>query len=395
MKIAVFSDLFHPELNGVSDSALATARQLALRGHEIRFYVPRYTAKDYAIANLPPIERDWGRGITIRRLFSLPYPTGTGQGRAVIPSPFILRDVKAFRPDAIHAHLFMGVGWDALMAAKFLRIPLIGTNHTAISEFIRYSPIKAPWFSRFALRYVSWFYNRCRYVTTPSRSLIDEMIAWGFRKPHEVISNPIDTDLFKVPSAQERDAARKEFGLVGPTFVYAGGLFPQKNLDVLVRAMGHAVKQDPSITLMLPGHGSERSRLENIATEFSVLPRVRFLGTLEKPALARLFQAGDVFVIASTSETQNMSLIQAMACGLPAIGVRSRALPEYIPASAGLLVPPGDDRAFATAMIGLVHDDGKRLEMSQNAPACVERFSVSSIADRWELIYQEVIHKKV
>src|SRR3990167_10191588 len=110
MKIAVFSDLFHPELNGVSDSALATARQLALRGHEIRFYVPRYTAKDYAIANLPPIERDWGRGITIRRFFSLPYPTGTGQGRAVIPCGFRTIAIRQFHPDIIHVHLPFGVG---------------------------------------------------------------------------------------------------------------------------------------------------------------------------------------------------------------------------------------------------------------------------------------------
>ena len=85
MRIAIFSDNFYPELSGISDSVISLARTLAARGHTIHFYVPYYAKKDYAVLKVPFRELDLGPNTEIHRLFSIPFPMGTEQGRAVVP----------------------------------------------------------------------------------------------------------------------------------------------------------------------------------------------------------------------------------------------------------------------------------------------------------------------
>src|SRR3989338_1062539 len=147
MRIAIFSDVFHPEISGISDSIISLAEELSKMGHEIRFYVPSYSEKNYAKVGLANKEIKLGKNISILRLPSVPYPTGTGQGRLVIPSPFIIWDVKKFNPDVIHTQLFFGAGLEAILSSKILKKPLLGTNHTAVKEFMKYSPLNGKWAS--------------------------------------------------------------------------------------------------------------------------------------------------------------------------------------------------------------------------------------------------------
>mgnify|MGYP001612978778 CR=1 FL=1 len=396
MKIAIFSDTFYPEISGITDSALPIAIELAKRGNKIRFYVPSYSEKNYRIVGQPKENIELGPNIEVHRLFSLPFPSGTHQARFVLPSFWIFLFVKKFKPDIIQTHLFAGVGLEALMLGKFNKIPIIGTDHTAISEFIRYSPIKSKWFKNLVFRYVSWFYNKCDFVTAPSPSVILEMENHGFKNKSKVISNPVDTLVFKPCLKQNKKELKSEFGFSDNTIIYAGRLAPEKNIDVLIHALLIVRKKYPNTILVLAGHGSAYKDLKDLAKKLDLESNVKFLGTVDKMKLSKLYQASEIFVMSSMSEVQSMSLLQAMACGLPSIVVRARSHSEYYTNEEnGFLIKPNDINEFANKIILLFDKPTLRKKLGDNALLLSKEISVPKIADLWEKTYHDVINKKI
>ncbi|MDO8667797.1 MAG: glycosyltransferase [bacterium] len=391
MRIAIFSDNFYPELSGISDSVRLLADELAKLGHEINFYVPKYSAKNYRAINLPVKELALDSRININRLFSLAAPFAGLQARLVLPlfSPSLF---KGFKPDIIHSQLFFGAGLEAMIKAGSKKIPLLGTNHTAISEFIK---IKSKYLKKISVNYATWYYNQCAFTTAPSQSVFKEMKEFGFNRPYKVISNPVDTNIF-CPSADGL-AVKEKFGLSSNTIVYAGRLASEKNIEVVIRAVALAKKKVKDINLAIAGTGKFEPELRRLVKELNLDRAVKFLGTLSQPDLARLYQAAEVFSIASTSDTQSLTLMQAMACGLPAVVVDARALPEYVNEHNGYVVKVGDYEAMAEKFILLLENQELRQKLSQGAHNFVQQFSAPNIAKEWEKLYKGVIkdYKKI
>src|SRR3989339_381462 len=248
MKIAILSDNFYPELSGISDSIIALAKELAKLGHHIRFYVPKYSKKNFEIVNRPYQEINLGKNISIYRLPSIPFPGNTKQTRLVFPLGWAFKDLKKFAPDLIHTHLFFGVGIEALIASKLLKIPLIGTNHTNISAFIKHLPIKLPAINKLFLRCVSSYYNHCCFLSTPSQDLANEMKKYGLHGKIKILSNPIDLKSFKPASSRLKGKIKKKSPVHSPTIIYAGRLSPEKNINILLQAIAIVKQTIPKVT---------------------------------------------------------------------------------------------------------------------------------------------------
>jgi 1,2-diacylglycerol 3-alpha-glucosyltransferase len=383
MKIAIFSDNFYPEMSGISDSIILLSKELAKLGHEICFYVPKYSAKNYRAVGLPIKELALGKKIKIVRLPSLPATFAGAQARLVVPL-ISGRLFKKFKPDIIHSQLFFGVGLEALALAKFLKLPLIGTNHTAITDFVSSKHFKKP-----SLEYAIWYYNRCNFVTAPSQSVFFEMLKHDFKQPHQVISNPIDTKIFCPQSGPEKN--QRKFNFSDKTVIYAGRLSSEKNIDVVIRAIALAKQKIKDINLAIAGAGKQAEELKQLAGELGLKKQVNFLGALSKENLARAYRSAQIFAIASTSETQSLTLMQAMACGLPAVAVRARALPEYVNEKNGYLVKAGDEKAMAEKFILLLGNKKLCQDLGRGAYSFVNQFSASSIAKKWQELYKKVI----
>lgn len=388
MRIAIFSDNFYPELSGISDSIISLAKELALRGHVLRFYVPRYSGANYKKIGIAEKEISLGDNIHVTRLFSIPYSTGTGQGRAVIPTGLRWLGVRKFKPDIIHTQLFFTAGLEAMIASKILRVPIVGTNHTAVQEFARYSPIRSRAIERMLIRYVNWYYGRCDLVTAPSKSVVDEMKQFGFSGEATVISNPVDTKTF---SPSSRTELKNKLGFSKFTVIHAGRLAEERKIDVIIRAIAEAAREIPELKLAIAGGGSDEKRLRSLAQSLGIEKSVQFLGVLSKPNLAEAYNASEVFVITSTSDTQSLVMMQAMACGLPIIGVKARALPEYINKENGMLIEPGDDKALAEKIIYLFKHPDIQKKLGDGARAYSVKFSAPEIARQWETIYEKAI----
>jgi glycosyltransferase involved in cell wall biosynthesis len=406
MRIAIFSDNFYPELSGIADSIIILAKELSRRGHKVNFYAPKYSVKDFKKVGLSRNEIDIGKNIKIERFYSLPFPTATAQGRLVLPTGLRWLKVNKFKPDIIHSQLFFGVGLEALSASKILKIPIIGTNHTAITEFRHYSPIKNQWFDKLSLNFAVWYYNQCDFVTAPSQAVFEEMANHGFKRPHRVISNPIDLANFKVEPKLERESVRRKYHLSEQVIIYAGRLAKEKNLEVMIKALalvkkkeakinpaplGRSILKRCGINLVLAGHGKNENQLKQLAKRLKVENNVKFLGTVSKPILAKLYQAAKIFIITSTSETQSLTLMQGFACALPAIGVRARALPEYINKQNGFLVEPGDAKNLAEKINLLLTNESLRQKLKRGALTFAQNFSAENIAEKWEKLYAKVI----
>lgn len=392
MKIAVFSDNFYPELSGISDSLVEQASELSHLGHTIDFFVPQYGEKDFTVSHLPYKEIEIGKRVSVHRLFALPFPAPTKQGRMIIPT--FLRWISLLRkqPDIIHTHLFFGAGIEGLLASFFLKRPLVGTSHTPLTEFLKYSPLKAKFLNNFALRFVSWYYNRCDFVTAPSQGILDEMKDNGFHKPNRVISNPIDLENFFPASSEERMRLKKKFGLNSFVILYTGRLASEKHIDDIIRAIALLEENIPEICLAITGHGEEEISLRALATELGIIERVKFFGTVSTDDHALIYRSADIFAIMSTAETQSLSMMKAMATGIPPIGANARGLAEYIHDNEnGYLVEPGDYQTLARKIFFLYEHPEERKRLGEGGIITVKQFSRTKIAKEWEKLYEEVI----
>ncbi|MBI4094478.1 MAG: glycosyltransferase, partial [Candidatus Liptonbacteria bacterium] len=219
--------------------------------------------------------------------------------------------------------------------------------------------------------------------------VLAEMEAFGFRGEGIVLSNPIDTRTFR--PLPRRKAAKARYGFTDATAIYAGRLAHEKHIDVLLRAVARARSEVPRLMLALAGGGPEERPLRTLAARLGILSAVRFLGILDKPALAEAYNASELFTITSTSETQSLTMMQALSCGLPVVAVRARALPEYINRRNGVLVPPGDAALLAREIVRLIKHPQARKTLGMGARKSAQAFSPPHIAEAWERLYQRAI----
>lgn len=385
MRIAVFTENFLPEISGITDTIVRTGTELAERGHALLICAPNYAARATAAAAVPALHPN----IHVIRFSSLPYKMGTGQGRMVVPTGLRWTGFRSFRPDIVHVHSPFGMGLEGLATAKALRIPMVGTNHTPFSEFMHYTPVRFPGLTPFALRYSSWFYNRCAFVSSPAQAIFNEMEHYGLSVPHRVVANPVDTAVYTVPGSGETQQRKTKLGLEGFTVLYAGRLAAEKRIDVLFRAVAKLAGQAPDIRIALSGVGVAQQGLEALARELGIAERVKFFGLLSSQAeIANIYQASDLFVIMSTSDTQSIAAMQAMAVGIPVIGADAWGLPEYIKEDRGFIVEPGDTDALSQKMLMLYRDTELREKLGRGGRRFAETIAPGVIADQWEVIYR-------
>jgi glycosyltransferase involved in cell wall biosynthesis len=395
LRLAMFTDSFYPELGGIQDSVTTSARELGRRGHEICIFAPTASAKDYRRAGLPPGEIDLGPNVRVIRLASMGIASSTQQSRLVLPTGQRWRELASFRPHLVHTHSFLGAGLEGRRAARKLEVPLIGTNHWAAGAFASFAPV--PDGAKIALRRavsraVARYYDSCDWTTGPSAAVIADMQLHGMRQGCQVISNPIDTTLFRPFNPAERSRLKAEYRFSDATILFAGRLAAEKSIDVLIRAVATLRPTMPDIMLVLVGHGSAREALEKLAAQLGVTRHIRFVGTVSHEILATLYNAADVFAIASTTETQSMVLLQAMSCGMPTVSANRGGLIEYARAGGGLLAEPGQPLDFAAKLGQTLQQPALRARMQANAVRCAASCSVDSVVDAWEDLYTRLVH---
>ena len=392
MRIAIFSDTFPPQVNGVASVVRDSANMLASLGHEIAVFTvgdknrkeTTSTGAVFDVVNLPSLSVP--KFIYRGDHFAFALPPGIGT----------LRALKKFKPDIIHTHTPFTAGWGAVLGKKLCGIPLVGTHHTFYDDYLRHVRIDYAWGKKFSWQYTVAYYNRADVVTSPSRALGDSLRYYGLARPLEIMPNPVNVEFF-VPAASvaEKKKLKQRFGAGKRSLVYMGRVSYEKDIDQTLRAFSAAARHLPDITLMIVGDGPERKKLESLAKKLGVEKKITFTGMLHREDLRDALRANDIFVTASRSENMPVSVIEAMACGLPVASVKAKGIPEIVDhGKNGLLVEPDRPEELGMAIVRLFSSHIDLQKKSRASHKLASRYSHKNITEAMVGLYEKTIAEK-
>ncbi|MGQ0653286.1 MAG: glycosyltransferase family 4 protein [Betaproteobacteria bacterium] len=337
MQLAVVTETYPPEVNGVATSAARFVEGLRRRGHVVRLVRPRQESDASAAASA---EEMLVGGMAIPHYPNLRF--GLPAGRA------LKQAWSAEPPDVVHLVTPGPLGWSALQAATRLGLPVVSdfrTNFHAYSEHYGMG-----WLRRPILGYLRHFHNRTLCTLAPTEAVRAELLRLGFRDV-QVVARGVDTALFDPARRDAALRARWGAGEHDPVALCVGRLAPEKNLAVLAQAWERAQRRSPRARLVLVGDGPARAELE------ARFPHAVFCGTRRGADLAAHYASGDLFLFPSLTETYGNVTLEAMASGLAVVAFDYAAAAEVIRhGHNGLVVPCGDGDAFAAHVTALTAD---------------------------------------
>jgi glycosyltransferase involved in cell wall biosynthesis len=220
-------------------------------------------------------------------------------------------------------------------------------------------------------------------VVCPSDYLRDLAISWGVPAGRvRVLPNPVPD----APELRPRDVLRRELGMNGPTFVFAGRLTPQKDLGVAFEALARG----GDASLVVAGDGEERARLEDAARALGLEARVRFVGAQPRQRVLELLRAADAALLSSKWENFPHAVVEALAVGTPVLATATGGVGEVVrDGENGLVVPPGDPDLLAGAIARYLGDDELRKRLRAAAAPSVGRYTPERIYGELERLLEE------
>jgi 1,2-diacylglycerol 3-alpha-glucosyltransferase len=377
VRIAIFTNTYHPTLNGVANCVDAYRRGLESRGHEVYVFAP--CPGDYDPENDPP---------RVLRFPAVPMPGDWDYDIAFPYSKPVLTALRETGFDMVHTQHPMWVGVWGGWFARWAGLPLVTTVHTEYELYARLVPLPEALVDAYLKTSVTSYLNKAQVVTTPVASARQRLRAQGVVSPIEIVPNPIELDKLPTP---EGPRIRQQHDLAPDSFVmgFIGRLSPEKNLPTVLEAAAKVMAQNPRTEFLMVGDGAERRELQTLVEDLGIADRVTFTGVVEHEDVPHYQAALDVFMTASMSETQPLSYTEAMAVGTPVVAVRAPGSQDMIEhGQTGLLSSPEEGaEGLATQVLSLMEDPSLGSRISQRALQHVRSYDLSVVTDRLLAVY--------
>jgi len=274
--------------------------------------------------------------------------------------------------DIIHAHGSILSGTLSWLLAKKLRVPFIITEHQG--------PFSMTSDSFWKLRWTRFIMQRANAVLTVSNHLKEEILTANIHPKKIVVThNPVDTDLFQLKT---NTATTNNILFVGRLDEFKGALR-------CVKAFHKITAQYPLYTFTIVGDGEDMLPIKSyIESNPSLKSKIYLKGSMSKAAIAAEMQVADFFIFPSRHESFGLVIAEAMSCGLPVIAGNQTAPKEYVTKDCGILIPPDDIDAMATAMQQILNNDSA-YQANAIRQHIVSNFSFAVFGKRLQTIYQE------
>ena len=377
-RIALVTETYPPEVNGVAMSVARIVDGLHRRQHEIQLVRPRQGGS----MPQPAASDDERFEEVLTAGWPIPaYPElrmGAPSKRALV------RLWSVQRPDVVHIATEGPLGWSALQAALHLKLPVTSDFRTNFHTYGRHYRIG--WLARPISAYLRKFHNRAHATMVPTDALRAQLGAAGFQRLH-VVGRGVDTRLFN--PTRRSDALRRAWGAAASDLVlaYVGRLAPEKNLDAVVEA--HAAVRatvGASVRLVFVGAGPQRAELQ------ARCPDAVFAGQRAGEDLAAHYASADLFLFPSQTETFGNVTTEAMASGLPVVAFDSAAAGQLIRSGHnGMLATDLGTPSFVAAALSVARDAAGRERLGHAARATAEGFGWDSVVARFESVLCEAI----
>jgi len=377
MRIGMMTDIYKPHVSGITNYISLNKEYLEKAGHEV--FIFTFGDLDY-VDNEERVVRSPGLPLTDTGYFlSFRY---SRKAKALLQTM-----------DLVHVqHPFLS-GRLALNYCRPLRIPIVFTNHTRYDLYAQaYLPLLPEELSdTFLQTYMPPFCQAVDLVISPSAGMGDVLKRLGVDSPIEVIPNGVDLQLYR----DKCDNCRPEsgFGEQDILAIYAGRLGPEKNLDFLIRAFAGTAEAIENIQLLIVGGGPEAQTLKELAAQYAARDRIYFTGMLPYDELPRYLSMADLFVTASVTEVHPLSVVEAMAAGLPVLGIRSVGVGDTVEDGVtGFLASP-DQAAFAALLTRLCLDADLRHRLGAAGRKISAKYAIEHttqvMLDRYERLLLE------
>jgi glycosyltransferase involved in cell wall biosynthesis len=367
MKMAIFTDTFYPDINGVARTLKRLTDYLHKQKISFKVFAPKSTGEnEYVSENIHRFE-----GLS----FFL-YP----ECRLALPKPKqINKELQAFSPDLIHVATPFNMGLCGIYYAKKLNIPLVGSFHTDFEQYLSYYEL--PFLSKIIWKYMYWFHQPFEKLFVPSQDTYEKLKGQHFRNL-EIWPRGVDCQHFH-PHHSERTVREKYRINKRYILTYVGRLAPEKDLMTLMSiAKGLPENFRKHIQWIIAGDGPLRKNLEHEAPENMI-----FTGYLSGVQLAEIYSVSDLFVFPSPTETFGNVVLEALASGTPVIGSNSGGVKNIISqGNTGILCQPGAVEQFIHAIVHLLSHDRERWQMALEG----RKYALSQ---KWDNIFEHLIRQ--
>jgi 1,2-diacylglycerol 3-alpha-glucosyltransferase len=375
MRIGIFSECYRPMLNGVVISVETFRAELERLGHEVFVLTTAY--RNYHETD-PHVQRF--KSVQIPHF--LDYPI------AVPYAPWSLGRVRRLGLEIVHSQSPFAMGQMAAFFARRNRLPLVFTYHTMITEYVHYVPFFRS-VTKAAARAISRSYaNAADRVVTPTGAVRDLLRGYGVRSPIEVIPTGVD-------AAQVRAASPPEW--MEPIadgkriLLYVGRLAVEKSVDFVLFAFAQIHARHPDTHLLLVGGGPWETYLRRLARRLGVAEHVTFTGLVPKEEALGAYHKAEVFVFPSTTETQGLVLVEAMAAGVPCVAVEAAASADVIQNGVSGYLVPKEETAMAGRVCEVLESPELRRRLSAGARRRALDFSPAGSARKLVRVYEECL----
>lgn len=380
LRIGLFTDTYAPQVNGVSVSLQMILEGLKKRGHQVTIFAPNFPGyKD----NEP----------NVMRLPSLKYLNNPPLYAAVLGTPRSTWKLTRKHFDVLHAHSPASVGLLAYLTASTKRLPLIYTYHTSITDYTHYVKFiggtglikqAAGWFSKATT-------NLGDQVVVPSPKFQRLLLLQKVKQPITVIPNGIDLSMFK--AVKNPGVLRKRLGLSpdAPIMLTVGRMDPEKRLEFIVEAFDLLSERVPNAHLVFAGDGGARKSVEAKANATRAKDRIHFLGMVNRADLPDIFHDASVFLSASTTEVHPISVIEAIASGLPMVAVQDEAFEGMLEDGMNGYAVPLDVKKYADVLADLLPDRKRLQRFSEHSIELSQKYSIETQVKSLEKLYMEAI----
>lgn len=376
MKISIVTTGYLPELNGATTSLYKRLKILSRFGYKVQLFIPDYSVVSNIYTNCNTVLSEYIEGLSIVKYRSKPL-FGLNGG-ACSPKFFsfkeIERQINLFKPDIIHIEeperLFIGfLSVPGINCARKLKIPVTAFYHTNYLEYIsdykeKIPFLRIPFIERILQRIVISVYNKYTMTMVPAKNTQEKLLSFGIKNSNLDSYLGIDTSLFKKIDTRESliDLHLKFKNKI--KIIFVGRMYPDKQLDILVQIFDSVRKKTDRCCFIVAGSGPEGDRVKGIMEKYN---DTAYLGYIPNEELPKYYSFSDIFLTASNKENYPLTILEAMACGLPVIGPKEGGVGEMIiNENNGLSVEAGNIEKFTAAIIRLVDDRELLTKLSQN-----------------------------
>ncbi|MFN5419543.1 MAG: glycosyltransferase family 4 protein [Burkholderiales bacterium] len=374
LRIAVVTETWPPEVNGVAMTLAKLVQGLSHRNHDVQLIRPRQTKTDSPMSD-SSLEEVLMRGMPIPR-----YP----ELKLGLPSKKTL--VKTWtlrRPDVVHIATEGPLGWSALQAAKVLKLPVTSDFRTNFQSYSKHYGVG--WLRKPIVAYLRKFHNATACTMVPTRELMRTLSQNGFANL-KVVSRGVDTKLFNI---SKRDTSlRSSWGATDDTkvLISVGRMAPEKNLDQVLKTYQALKVTGQAFKVVMVGDGPLKEQFQKR------YPEIIFPGMLSQSNLAAYYASSDLFIFPSQTETFGNVTLEALASGIPVLAFDCAAARDWVQTGVnGWLVAENNPEGFAAQAVAIFNSKDLLDQITQSTTQQVVHLDWDQNSEQVESVFWDAI----